>query len=143
METGTEEALYDKIRLVRFFVTATDFRPGSEIIFLLDDLELFNRETRETRLLNAMDDAADWDTAEEVTVTPRNIPQGGALEVRIRISEESRWPGLNFEPPEQDWNRFDGLRVRFRPEAGLTRGAVRWEFYNRDNRKFQRTRSTE
>ena len=128
------------IRVLRFFITASDFGKKASLSFELDDIEVFNSKTGARKLIEDFEGDLRWTNAKEVTLqkTAEQTHGGSsALLVRIDTTENSSWPGLNLDLPPDDWSGYDSLRFQFRPIAGLSRGSVGVEFYNKANDKFQ------
>ena len=124
---------------VRVFVSAKDLRKGHELELLLDDMRLVDRDTGDVVLFDDFEGKLRWSAqGTEVSLDASNPHSGKhALRFWLKRDKDRGWPGASVNVGDQDWDRFDEMRLWVCPLRGFQGVSPGIEFWTPDRQKVQ------
>jgi len=128
------------VKHLRVFFGTKNYRKGTRLELLLDDLVLVDRDKGERVVLDDFEGELAWESQRADSVAlDRERAHGGkqCLRVAVTAGKVPGWPGFGRHLENADWTRFDELRLWVCPLSGLRDEGPGIEFYTQDDRKFQ------
>ena len=128
------------VKHLRVFFGTRNYRKGTRLELLLDDLVLADRDKGERVVLDDFEGELAWENQRADSVAlDRERAHGGkqCLRAAVTAGKVPGWPGFGRHLENADWTRFDELRLWVCPLSGLRDEGPGIEFYTQDDRKFQ------